>query len=119
MSRVDVAIEAVNWIFALRTLDCRRPLNPTLLARITASLQAHAHHVARNLEGSPDLRSNHYLADLLGLFVLGATVTGDARLDRQAKHARRELERQMRAQVHPDGVGFEASLPYHALALEM
>jgi uncharacterized heparinase superfamily protein len=116
---MEVAIRAVNWIWALRTLDGRRPLDPSLLARISASLQAHAHHVARNLEGSPDLRSNHYLADLLGLFVSGATVTGDARLDRQARHARRELERQIRAQVHPDGVGFEASLPYHALSLEM
>jgi uncharacterized heparinase superfamily protein len=116
---MEVAIRAVNWIWALRTLNGTRRMDPILLARITASLQAHAHHIARNLEGSPDLRSNHYLADLLGLFVLGATVKGDARLDRHARHARRELERQIRAQVHEDGVGFEASLPYHALSLEM
>jgi uncharacterized heparinase superfamily protein len=116
---MEVAIRAVNWIWALRTLNGRRRIDPILFARITASLQAHARHIARNLEGSPDLRSNHYLADLLGLFVLGATVTGDRRLNRHASHARRELERQIRAQVHDDGVGFEASLPYHALALEM
>jgi len=116
---MEVAIRAVNWIWALRTLDDRRRIDPVLLARIAASLQAHARHIARNLEGSPELRSNHYLADLIGLFVLGATLTGDARLNRDARQARRELERQIRAQVHEDGVGFEASLPYHALSLEM
>jgi len=116
---MEVAIRAVNWIWALRTLQDWQQVDPVLLARIAASLQAHARHIARNLEGSPDLRSNHYLADLLGLFVLGATLTGDARLTRHARHARRELERQIRVQVHEDGVGFEASLPYHALSLEM
>jgi hypothetical protein len=116
---MEVAIRAVNWIWAIRTLEGWRPLEAQLRKRATLSLQAHGRHIAANLEGTPYLRSNHYLGDLLGLLVIGATIQNDPAADRFVRLARRAFEREITRQVHPDGIGFEASLPYHALALEI
>jgi hypothetical protein len=116
---MEVAIRAVNWIWAIRTLEASRPLNPRLRAIVTASLQAHARHLATNPEGSPLLRSNHYLSDILGLLALGAYVNRDRSARRWLTRARLAFERQILDQVLDDGVGFEASTSYHGLALEI
>jgi uncharacterized heparinase superfamily protein len=72
-----------------------------------------------NLEGSPFLRSNHYLSDLLGLLAISACLPGDRSARRWGRLAKRRLEREIRSEVFADGVDFEASLPYHGLVLEI
>jgi hypothetical protein len=116
---MEVALRAVNWVAAFGTLDPWRPLRDPLRADVTRSLQIHGRHIAANLEGSPYLRSNHYLADILGLLVLGASLDGDAHSKRWFRRAHAAFETEIHTQVHEDGVGFEASLSYHAFALEM
>lgn len=116
---MEVAIRAVNWVWAIATVEERRPLDPALRADVTRSLQAHARHVAENLEGSPWLRSNHYVADVVGLAVLGCCLEGDAAARRWRETARTALEREITTQVYPEGLAFEASLPYHGLVLEL
>lgn len=115
---MEAALRAVNWLWAIGTLESRRPLEPGLRRRVAHSLEAHARHIRLHLEDSPYLHSNHYVADLLGLVALGHALGGRAGR-RWARFARRRLEREIRRQVLPDGVGFEASLPYHGLCLEM
>ncbi len=119
VNAMEVAIRAVNWIWALALVERRRPLRAETQAAVTRSLQSHGRHIAANLEGSPWLRSNHYLADVLGLLVLGATVRDDPAAPGWLDRGRAAFERQIEAQVHDDGLAFEASLPYHALVLEM
>jgi hypothetical protein len=119
VNAMEVGIRAVNWIWAIGTLEQVRPLDPRLRARVAESLRAHGRHIAMNLEGSPFLRSNHYLSDLLGLLAVSACLPDDRQARRWGRFARRHLEREVEAQVHEDGVGFEASLPYHGLALEI
>lgn len=119
VNAMEVAIRAVNWLWAVGTLSTWRPLEPALLALTTKALQAHARHIAANLEGTPYLRSNHYLADVLGLYALGTAIEGDPQAARWRRLGRNALEREAQRQVLPDGVGFEASLPYHGLSLEM
>jgi len=116
---MEIAIRAVNWIWAIRTLEELRPLQPRLREDVTRSLQSHGRHIRANLEGSPWLRSNHYLADVLGLLVLGAFLEDDPAARRWLRAGCRAFEREIATQVHPDGLAFEASLPYHALVLEM
>ena len=114
---MEVAIRAVNWAWALSLLP-PGTLPDSLRERIVSALGVHARHVAWNLEGTPRLRSNHYLADVLGLLVVGAVLTGrDA--ERWFRRGRRACEREIHRQVLPDGVGFEASTGYHGLCLEM
>jgi uncharacterized heparinase superfamily protein len=109
----------VNWVWAVRTLEAYRPLAPDLRSRLAGALAVHARHIAANLEGSPYLRSNHYLSDILGLLAVGATLDGDPTVKRLFVKAHNAFEREIQNQVHDDGIGFEASLPYHGFALEI
>ena len=115
---MEAAIRVVNWLWAIGTLEPWHELDPPLRSALTRSLQVHGRHIAANLEGSPLLRSNHYLGDILGLLALGAFLDEDPQAPKWLQFAQRELEREIIRQVLPDGVDFEASLPYHGLALE-
>jgi hypothetical protein len=116
---MELAIRAINWAWAIGTLERVRPLSAPLRERVSASLQVHGRHIELNLEGSVLLRGNHYLADVVGLFALALWLPEDPLASRWERFARRALEREIHAQVLDDGVGFEASLPYHGLALEL
>jgi hypothetical protein len=116
---MEVGLRAVNWIWAVGTLETWRPLESELRRRLALSLVDHGVSIWSNLEGTPYLRSNHYLADLLGLLAIGSVIEGYDDASRWAMYGRRGLEREIRRQVYDDGVSFEGSLPYHGLALEM
>ena len=103
---MEVALRAVNWVWAVGTLEAWRPLDATLRAELTRSLQTHGRHIAANLEGTPYLRSNHYLSDLLGLLVLGSVLERDPEAEEWRRFARSEFEEQIQSQVHDDGTGF-------------
>jgi Heparinase II/III-like protein/Heparinase II/III N-terminus len=119
VNAMEVAIRAVNWIWSIGTLEGFRPLERVLRESVTRSLQVHGRHIAWNLEGGVMLRNNHYLADVLGLLAIGAYIDGDGVARKWFRFAQREFERQIMNQVLRDGVSFEASMPYHGLALEM
>jgi hypothetical protein len=116
---MEVALRATNWAWALSAARAHRPLDPGLEPIVVRSLQVHGRHIRNNLEGSPYLRSNHFLADVLGLLVLGTVLEGDPEAARWRDRALAWLEREILLQVRDDGVGFEASLGYHGLALEI
>lgn len=116
---MECGIRATNWVWALATLRSGGMLTASLADAAAASLGQHGRHVAANLEGSPLLRSNHYIADILGLLVIASALPSHPDSGRWRRYARRAFEREVRRQVLPDGVGFEASLPYHGLVLEM
>ena len=116
---MEVALRAVNWVWAIATLETWRKLDPALRPRVTASLQSHGRHIAANLEGTPYLRSNHFLSNLLGLLVLGTSLENDPEAERWRRLAASAFENEIRTQVLADGVGFEGSLSYHGLALEI
>ena len=42
---IEVAIRAVNWVWAIATVEELRPLDPALRTDMTRSLQAHGRHV--------------------------------------------------------------------------
>lgn len=119
VNTMEVGLRAVNIVWALATLESRRPLEPDLRLEVTRSLQAHGRHIAANLEGTPSLRSNHFLGNILGLLVLGGALRGDRDAPEWLSFARRAFEREILRQVNADGVSFEASLAYHGLCLEM
>jgi uncharacterized heparinase superfamily protein len=116
---MEVGIRSVNLVWAVATLEEWRPLDAQLRERLVASLRWHGRHIEANLEGTPYLRSNHYLGDILGLLVLGSVLSGEPAASRWSAFARREFEREIVRQVHEDGVSFEASLAYHGLVFEM
>ena len=119
VNTMEVALRVVNWIAVIEALEAWEALRDPLRSKLTRSLQVHGRHIAATLEGTPYLRSNHYLSDILGLMVLGASLTGDPDSPKWFRQAHAAFEREIRKEVHDDGVGFEASLSYHGLALEI
>ncbi len=119
VNAMEVALRATNWIWTLSTLGEDFPMPTATEAAVSRALAAHGRHIAHNLEGSPDLRSNHYLCDILGLLVLGYALPGDSAAGRWWRLAKRRFEREIVAQVHQDGSAFEASTAYHGLVLEV
>lgn len=114
---MEVGLRAVNWLWALSTMPGGP--SPELTDRVATSLVAHGRHIWANLEGTPHLRSNHYIADILGLLAIGAALPHHAEAARWVSFARLELDTEIHRQVFSDGVSFEGSLAYHGLALEM
>jgi hypothetical protein len=115
---MEVAIRAVNWAWALGELGGPDELGDPLGGRVVESLERHGRHLRWSLEGTPRLRSNHFLSNVLGLLVLGSTLRGAAPR-RWRSFAAATLEREAGRQVGSDGVDFEASTSYHGLVLEI
>lgn len=120
-SPMDAAIRAVNWIWGLAFLVDSPSLNDHLLARAAAWLVLHGRHVRANLSGPQwnQYPNNHYLAELVSLLTIALVFPSLRDSPGWKAFSLRELERQAKRQILPDGVSFEASLPYHRLAAEM
>lgn len=114
---MEAAIRAINWLHAA-SLFRASGLEAGFWTQFAHSLFEHGTFIRRHLEWTPT-RGNHYLSDLVGLFVLGtffaATADGAAWL----AFARAELEAEMALQVGDDGVAQEAALAYHRLVTEL
>lgn len=116
---MDVAIRAVNWLWALALMvDCPLVAN-AWLSDVVATLVAHGRFVMDNLELRDDgVTANHYLANLVGLLYLGLCLKEVCEAEGWREFAVRELVREMDRQVLGDGLHFESSVSYHRLVAE-
>ena len=115
---MEVSIRATNWIFAdvLAAGELGRRFGE---AEWAAWLWRHGWLIWRRLEAKVRSSSNHYLADLLGLIVVGCLFPGDARARAWLRFAQLEFPQALLAQTRGDGGLDEASLRYHAFVTEM
>ncbi|HEX3865939.1 MAG TPA: heparinase II/III family protein, partial [Gemmatimonadaceae bacterium] len=118
-SPMDVAIRAVNWIWALRLFADVFVSLPQTTSHVTKSLYEHALHLEKNLEFARERTTNHYLANVAGLLYVGASFPQFPESDQWLHFALQELVSETTRQVYPDGAGYEASTHYHRLAAEM
>jgi hypothetical protein len=116
---MDVAIRAVNWLWGLAYFLDFPGLTDEILIKILFSLWRHGQHIRKNLEIMPDLTTNHYLADLVGLTYIGILLPQYKEAASWQDFSLRELENEIVKQVYPDGASFEASISYHRLATEL
>lgn len=117
---MDVAIRAVNWLWALGLLAESPLITVDWLAEVLASLVAHGRFLLDNLETRDDgVTTNHDLADLVGLLYLGLCLKDVRDAEGWTAFAVRALVREMDRQVLSDGVHYESSLSYHRLVTEM
>ena len=112
---MEVAIRAVNWLFACAMMQEALPAE--FVRTLLGALLTHGRFIRANLELAL-VTTNHYLADLCGLAVLGLALPG-AEPDRWRRFALREMAREMAFQVYPDGADFETSTTYHRLVVEL
>ena len=114
---MDVAIRAANWIFA-DVMAAGGIGNRIGKREWAGGLWKHGFLIWRRLE-SLITSSNHYLADLLGLVLIGSIFPKDPQSQAWLRFARSEFPRALLAQTREDGGLNEASLRYHAFVTEM
>jgi len=117
---MDIAIRVANWLvardlFVAGGVDFADDFESIFMA----SVKAHARHVASNLEWAPQIRGNHYLADVAGLLFAAVYLPSSAEVDAWLGFAVQELIAETQYQFHADGSNFEASVCYHRLSAEM
>jgi Heparinase II/III-like protein/Heparinase II/III N-terminus len=117
---MDVAIRAVNWLWACHLVSEAPQVTDAFLTRLLASLLSHGRHIARNIERyEHGITTNHTLADYVGLLYLGLLLPGLTEASQWAREGREGVLACMRSQVSVDGVDYESSISYHRLVLEM
>jgi len=116
---MDVAIRACNWILGYYFFKHSKVVNQQFLLKFLESLYQHGCHIIKNLERSGVLTSNHYLSDIVGLVYLGVLIPEFKESKKWKNFGIEELKKEMKKQVYPDGVNFEASTCYHRLVLEL
>ena len=115
---MDVAIRAVNLIWALMFMLPSASLDDAFLTRLLRMLLQHGHYIRQNLEYA-DVRNNHYLADLVGLIYLGLFLPESGTARDWLEYALPRFEAEIDHEVYADGVSHEGSIPYHRLVVEL
>jgi hypothetical protein len=116
---MEAGIRATNLIAALDLFRASPMLTDIVIELILKMLLAHGRFIRANLEFSHRISSNHYLSNLIGLFVIGATMPYLQEANAWLKFSTAELLKEMNRQILADGADFEASINYHRLVLEI
>lgn len=116
---MDVAIRAVNWIWAI-SLANEYFINKDSLKIILNSLYQHGVYIRGNLEKNyGGYSSNHYYSNLVGLIYLGLFFNGNKFANRWLDFAVKEFYKETLIQFYSSGVNYELSTSYHRLMTEM
>jgi hypothetical protein len=117
---MEVAIRICNWIFGFYFFKDSQEVSDEFLTKFFKSLYNHGRYIMRNLElRRGGMNTNHYLTDIVCLIYLGVAFPEFKEAKKWREFGIKELIREMKKQVYPDGVDFEASTCYHRLVLEL
>ena len=119
MIGMEVAIRAVNIIAALEMFRGSPNMTDEAIELILKMLISHGRFIRDNLEFSYRGASNHYLSDLIGLFVIGITMPELREASGWVSYSARRLLKEMDRQVLADGVDYEGSIGYHRFVVEL
>jgi hypothetical protein len=115
---MEVSIRAANWILAFGFFQGAPELTEPFWLRYLETLFWHGKVIRGNLEVGRR-PNNHYVANGVGLVLLGLFFQ-DCREGREwLRTGHKILEQQIRWQVHEDGVDYEKSVSYHRLVTEL
>ena len=117
---MDVGIRVANWLIAYDLLRAYgAEFDDQFEAEFRRSVYQHGWHIIHNLEWYPELRANHYLANIVGLLFVAAYLPRTSQTDVWLAFSVQELVAEAGLQFYPDGANFEASTSYHRLSAEM
>lgn len=117
---MDVGIRVANWLIAYDLLRAYgAEFDDQFEAEFRRSVYQHGWHIIYNLEWYPELRANHYLANIVGLLFVAAYLPRTPQTDVWLAFSVQELVAEVGLQFYPDGANFEASTSYHRLSAEM
>ena len=118
---MEVALRASNMAIALRLLAGHRRLvdRADALREILRFLALHLAWIPRHLEDTGVVANNHLVANWVGMLAASALLPRLPGAHLAARRASKGLADELMAQTLADGFGFEGSVPYHGLAVEL
>ena len=117
---MEVGIRAANWMVAYDLFQAYgAEFDPDFEMAFRRSIYEHGRHIVGNLEWHPELRTNHYLANVVGLLFIAAYLSRTKETDAWLAFSVQELVEEVKHQFYPEGANFEASTCYHRLSAEM
>ena len=115
---MEVAIRSCNWIWAWWAFKDNSAWNDEFNQNFLKNMWQHGWYIENNLENKDGIRTNHYLANIVGLLFIGIMFPKFKDAKRWKHFGSKELIRCMEEMVYADGVNFENSTAYHRLVLE-
>jgi hypothetical protein len=116
---MDIGIRAANILAGFdlfRSIGHEWEREFEMLVR--RSMAEHAVHILHNREWSASYRGNHYLANLTGLIYCALGMPENNLANACLGFAAEQIMLETDLQFLPDGLNFEASVPYHRLSAE-
>jgi uncharacterized heparinase superfamily protein len=116
---MEAALRILSWTYLFHVFAKSNAWRDgAFRSRFLACLYLHGRFTEIHIERS-SINGNHLTADAAGLVFAGLFFRGIGAADRWASNGWAELCVEIERQVHPDGVDFEASVPYHRLVTEL
>ncbi len=115
---MEAAIRISNWtliVFALKDVLLK---DHSFAQRFYTSLYQHNLYIQFNMENLI-LINNHYLSDIVGLFVSNLFFPVFKVSDKWLRNSSRKIKRELVNQINEDGGDFESSTPYQRLVTEL
>lgn len=116
---MDVAIRAVNWLYALNFISASESFTDGFVARVNKLLYQHAFFIRNNLEKVIPFSNNHYFSDLVGLLYLGMFFRERCCGRLWLRYALKHYKKEVLIETMPSGVNYEKSVSYHRLMTEL
>jgi len=116
---MDVAIRAVNWLFALNMVIDSKFVDQAFINKILESLYQHGWFIDKNLERGFKFRANHHDGNIGGLLPLGLIFYSIRRGERWFAYSKYALFNEIRSQIYPSGMEWEKASFYNRLVLEI
>lgn len=116
---MEVALRIFSWVWLFEAChQAKSWQDKAFQGAFLTSLYGHGEFCEAHIEKS-DVNGNHYTADAAGMVVAGLFWRQGKHPQRWASNGWRILEAEITTQVTPDGVDYEASIPYHRLVCEL
>jgi hypothetical protein len=119
MVAMEAGIRAANLIATLQLFRNSPLLDESVARLMIKMLISHGRFIRSNLELSATGASNHYLSDLIGLYVIGLMLPHIQESSSWVNFSAGRILEEMDRQVLPDGVDYEGSTAYHRFVLEI
>lgn len=116
---MEVAIRAVNWMYAVLLISSSKAASTDFLNRVYNSLYLHGVYIYNNLEKGYPWSNNHYFSNLVGLLYLGVFFEDKHYGKKWLRFAKKEFYNEIRKQFFKTGIHYEKSISYHRLMVEL
>jgi hypothetical protein len=116
---MEAALRSINLLTVLQNIKTSQSFDDEALQLFLKLFHQHGTFIQNNLEFSHLATSNHYLSDVVGLFLLGVMLPELERASEWREFGLTETLKEMDKQILADGADCESSTGYHRFVLEL